>query len=64
MRCKHCDAALKSSEIIWYEDEKRHEDLCGKCRNLISEDMRLSGWDDSHIPLEELGGTDGQDALE
>lgn len=35
MTCKSCNTALKSSEIIWYPEEKRHEDLCSKCRGLV-----------------------------
>lgn len=52
MRCKLCDSALKSSEVIWYPEEERHEDLCEKCRTMISQDMRDAGWDDEHIHLE------------
>jgi len=54
MRCKMCDRSLKSSEVIWYPEEKRHEELCCKCRSIISDDMRGAGWDDTHIPVEDI----------
>tara|TARA_R100001082_G_scaffold90419_2_gene56935 strand:- start:17787 stop:18041 length:255 start_codon:yes stop_codon:yes gene_type:complete len=36
MRCKSCDSILQPSEIIWREETKEHEELCRKCREIIS----------------------------
>lgn len=36
MRCKSCDSILASSEIIWDEESKQHEELCRKCRQILS----------------------------
>ena len=36
MRCKSCDSILSSSEIIWDEEIKEHEELCRKCRHTLS----------------------------
>ena len=36
MRCKSCDSILSSSEIIWNEEIKEHEELCRKCRQIVS----------------------------
>ena len=36
MRCKSCDSILSPNEIIWREETKEHEDLCRKCREIIS----------------------------
>jgi hypothetical protein len=36
MRCKSCDSILSPNEIIWREEIKDHEELCRKCRELIS----------------------------
>lgn len=36
MRCKSCDSILSSSEIIFDEETKEHEELCRKCRQTLS----------------------------
>ncbi len=36
MRCKSCDSILSPNEIIWREEAKEHEELCRKCREIIS----------------------------
>ena len=36
MRCKSCDSVLSPNEIIWREETKEHEELCRKCREIIS----------------------------
>jgi len=54
MVCKLCNNALKSSEVIWYPAEKRHEDLCSRCRGKVAMDMVDAGWDDSHIIVESI----------
>jgi len=59
MRCKMCDNALKSSEIIWYPEEKRHEDTCGKCRGTIARDMMEAGWNPEHTLCEHQEDEDG-----
>ena len=28
MRCSGCERILEPEEAVWYEDLKRHEDLC------------------------------------
>lgn len=45
MRCRSCDAALKSSEIIYYPKEERFEDLCGKCLSRVRSDCFEAGWE-------------------
>lgn len=46
MRCKSCDAILEEHEIIWIEhiieneeliEYKQHEELCAKCRAIVTE---------------------------
>lgn len=59
MRCTCCNNTLKSSEIIWYPDEKRHEDLCGKCLARVRSDCYEAGWEvetmfQAHDELEEV----------
>jgi len=44
-RCLCCDAALKPSEIIWYPEEERHEELCSRCKGDILKDCFEIGWD-------------------
>ena len=51
MRCTCCDTALKSSEIIWYEKEQRHEDMCKKCRAKVFGDLLESGYDVDRIGM-------------
>ena len=36
MRCKSCDSILSPNEIIWREEAKENEELCRKCREIIS----------------------------
>ena len=36
MRCKSCYSILSPSEIIWNEEIKQHEELCRKCRQILS----------------------------
>jgi hypothetical protein len=43
MRCRACNKALTSAEIIWYPKEMRHEDLCGKCRSYLLVDLAKGG---------------------
>lgn len=43
MTCKMCNNALKSSEIIWYPEEQRHEDLCSRCRGVVRSDCWEAG---------------------
>ena len=45
MRCTCCNNTLKSSEIIWYPDEQRHEDLCVKCLSSVRGECHDAGWD-------------------
>jgi hypothetical protein len=51
MRCACCDKELKSSEVIWYPEQNRHEDLCKKCRGAVFDDLHESGFD-----VESIGG--------
>ena len=44
MRCRCCNAELRSSEIIWYPKQHRHEDLCLRCRNEIYREFLAMGW--------------------
>ena len=44
MRCTSCNRALKSSEIIWYPEEHRHEDLCNSCLSSVREECQSAGW--------------------
>jgi hypothetical protein len=52
MRCLCCNRALRSSEIIWYPEQKRHEELCLKCRTAVHDDLLTSGVDNDSIPIE------------
>ena len=45
MRCKSCNTALKSSEIIWLPKLHKHEDLCSKCRDMVYFECVEAGWD-------------------
>jgi hypothetical protein len=49
-----CDKPLKPGEIIWYPEEQRHEEYCGKCRNIIITDMQSDDDDPTTIPIERL----------
>jgi len=51
MRCSCCDSTLKSSEIIWYEKEQRHEDMCKKCRAEVFTDLYETGFDVERIGM-------------
>ena len=58
MRCKACDIVMSSSEIIWREEEGIHEDLCKRCRNLVTDvddELDIEYLEDYHedIPEEE-----------
>lgn len=44
-RCVCCNRALKSSEIIYYPAEDRHEDLCNKCLSSVRDDCVAAGDD-------------------
>jgi hypothetical protein len=58
-----CDSALKSSEIIWYPEQKRHEEYCLKCRQKIGQDIQEAGWEDEIcIPTEDEVEDDERDA--
>lgn len=35
MRCSCCNKILSSGEIIWYKDQHKHEELCGRCRAIV-----------------------------
>lgn len=60
MRCTCCNTALKSSEIIWYPEQKRHEEYCLKCRQKIVQDVIDAGWEDEiYIPTEQEDEEDG-----
>lgn len=52
MRCVCCDKALKSSEIIWYPAEERHEDMCKKCRGEVFTDLYETGFDVERIGMQ------------
>lgn len=54
MRCVMCDAPLKPREIIWYPEEKRHEEYCGRCRDVITIDMIQAGDDPEFVSVERL----------
>lgn len=58
MRCKLCDNALRSSEIIWYPEQQRHEDLCVKCRQKVGQDVIEAGWQDDIVIPTETGVAD------
>jgi len=45
VRCKACNSKMLDGEIVWYEDEKRHEDMCLKCRNIVRELENEQGTD-------------------
>jgi len=60
MRCTLCNNPLKSSEIIWYPEEKRHEDKCGRCRATIARDMLSAGWNPEHTLWEPVEVGDGE----
>lgn len=51
MRCVCCNTALKSSEIIWYEQEHRHEDMCKKCRGAVFTDLLETDYDVERIGM-------------
>jgi len=53
-RCKACDCVLSDSEIIWKPALNCFEDLCKKCRGIISRDLQT---DNDHGNLE--NGEDG-----
>jgi hypothetical protein len=52
MRCACCDKALKSSEVIWYPAQQRHEDLCKKCRSEVFTELYESGFDVERIGMQ------------
>ena len=65
MRCIMCNNPLKSSEIIWYEEEKRHEEYCSRCRDTIAFDEAESGEVESLLPeVEIIYGVDTIDPSE
>ena len=37
-RCKCCDSVLEDTEIIWYPDLGKHEELCYHCRQEVRVD--------------------------
>lgn len=39
MRCKSCDSILEENEIVWYEEEQTHEELCSTCLNMVRKYM-------------------------
>jgi hypothetical protein len=49
-----CDRPLKAGEIIWYEEEQRHEEYCSKCRGVIAVDMQSDSDDINVIPIDRL----------
>jgi hypothetical protein len=51
MRCTCCNTALKSSEIIWYPAEHRHEDMCKKCRSRVFADLLETDYDVERIGM-------------
>lgn len=52
MRCSCCDSPLKRSEVIWYPEQNRHEDLCKKCRAEVFTDLYESGFDVERIGMQ------------
>ncbi len=43
MRCRACNGIMTAAESHWYEEEKRHEDMCTKCRDVLLKDLEETG---------------------
>ena len=51
MRCACCDKELTPSQIIWYPEQNRHEDLCKACRAEVFTDLYVSGFNVERIGM-------------
>lgn len=51
MRCACCDKQMKPSEVIWYSEQHRHEDMCKKCRVEVFNELRDTGYDVERIGM-------------
>ena len=51
MKCKCCNKTLKSSEVIWYPEQHRHEDMCKKCRSEVFKDLYETGFNVERIGM-------------
>lgn len=52
MRCACCDKQMKPSEVIWYPEQHRHEDMCKKCRQDVFKDLLEEGFDVERIGMQ------------
>lgn len=58
MRCQCCDRIMRPAEIIWYEEQKRFEEFCTRCKRATKEAYTMLFKDDPALKDEDADNGD------